>query len=57
MDAIHEYILVIPAEAIDANRHANNVEYVRWMQEAAIYTPMGQGTTAHARREGVVGRA
>ncbi len=47
MDAIHEYILVIPAEAIDANRHANNVEYVRWMQEAAIsHADAAGGTTA-----------
>ena len=47
MNAIHEYTLVIPAEAIDANRHANNVEYVRWMQEAAIsHADAAGGTTA-----------
>ncbi len=26
----------VPAAAIDAQGHANNVEYVRWMQEAAL---------------------
>lgn len=27
--------LVVPPSAIDANGHVNNVQYVRWMQEAA----------------------
>jgi acyl-CoA thioester hydrolase len=30
------YELTIGPEAIDANDHVNNVEYVRWMQDAAI---------------------
>lgn len=25
----------VPGAAIDANGHANNLEYLRWMQEAA----------------------
>lgn len=25
----------VPPGAVDANRHANNVEYLRWMQQAA----------------------
>ena len=34
--AAHEYEFDVPPGAIDANDHVNNVEYVRWMQEAAV---------------------
>jgi len=34
--AIYRYDLTVPAAAIDENGHLNNVEYVRWMQVAAI---------------------
>ena len=33
---VYRHRIVIGPEAIDANGHVNNVEYVRWMQEAAI---------------------
>lgn len=33
---LHEYEFDVPPEAMDANGHVNNVEYVRWMQEAAV---------------------
>lgn len=32
----YEYDFDVPPDAIDANGHVNNVEYVRWMQEAAV---------------------
>jgi acyl-CoA thioester hydrolase len=35
MSPVHEFQLIVPAAAIDGNGHANNVEYVRWMTEAA----------------------
>lgn len=35
MAQIHVYNLDVLAAAIDANGHANNVDYLRWMQEAA----------------------
>ncbi len=35
MSPIHDYHLSVPADAIDGNGHANNVEYVRWMTDAA----------------------
>ena len=35
MSPVHEYKLSVPAAAIDGNGHANNVEYVRWMADAA----------------------
>jgi acyl-CoA thioester hydrolase len=31
-----QYDFDVPAGAIDGNGHVNNVEYVRWMQEAAV---------------------
>jgi len=40
------YTFTVPASAIDENGHVNNIEYVRWMQEAAI---------AHSESVGAVG--
>ena len=37
MSAIGVMELVVPADAIDTNGHVNNVRYVQWMQEAAMY--------------------
>ncbi len=34
--AAHEYEFDVPPGAIDENGHVNNVEHVRWMQEAAV---------------------
>ena len=36
MTQYHDYEFDVPASAIDENGHVNNVEYVRWMQEAAV---------------------
>ena len=35
MQPVHLFNLTVPAEVMDENRHANNVAYVQWMQEAA----------------------
>jgi acyl-CoA thioester hydrolase len=40
------YDLIVGPDAIDANGHANNVEFVRWMQEAAIAHSDAVGCTA-----------
>jgi acyl-CoA thioester hydrolase len=40
------YTLTVGASAIDANGHANNVEFVRWMQEAAVAHADAAGCTA-----------
>ena len=37
MNGIGWLELVVPASAIDANGHVNNVQYVQWMQEAAVF--------------------
>jgi acyl-CoA thioester hydrolase len=42
----HVYVLDVGASAIDANGHANNVEFVRWMQEAAVSHADAVGCTA-----------
>jgi len=41
-----QYEFNVPSAAIDANGHANNVEFVRWMQEAAIAHADAAGCTA-----------
>ena len=43
MPRIYQHSFIVPEQAMDENGHVNNVEYVRWMQEAAEF---------HAREEG-----
>ncbi|HSU68821.1 MAG TPA: acyl-CoA thioesterase [Tepidisphaeraceae bacterium] len=43
---IHRHPIEVPANAIDANGHVNNVEFVRWMQEAAVAHADAVGCTA-----------
>ena len=33
---IYQYSFTVPDKVVDENGHVNNVEYVRWMQEAAL---------------------
>ncbi len=40
---IYQYSFTVPDKVVDENGHVNNVEYVRWMQEAA---------TQHAKAAG-----
>ena len=47
LTAIHRFRVLVRDAAIDANGHANNVEYVRWMQQAAIsHSDLAGCTTA-----------
>jgi acyl-CoA thioester hydrolase len=43
MPAIFEYKLTVPDSAIDGQGHVSNLEYVRWMQEAAVAHSAAQG--------------
>lgn len=52
VSAVHEFPLEVPPTAIDANGHANNVEYVRWMQDAAISHSDATGCSAATRNAG-----
>lgn len=36
MQQVYRYELTVPREAEDQNGHVNNVEYLRWMQDAAM---------------------
>ena len=40
---IYQHRLLIEPESIDSNGHVNNIEYVRWMQEAAIAHSQARG--------------
>ena len=51
-EGIYQHRLVISTGAIDANGHANNVEYVRWMQEAAIAHADAAGCSEATRAAG-----
>ena len=42
----HTYQFTVPASAIDVQGHVSNIEYVRWMQEAAIAHADAVGCTA-----------
>ncbi len=52
MPAIFEYQLTAPDTAVDANNHVNNVEYIRWMQDAAVRHSEIRGGTRVAREVG-----
>ncbi len=46
MADIFEHVLTVPASAIDRQGHAGNVEYIRWMQDAAVAHSDARGWTA-----------
>jgi acyl-CoA thioester hydrolase len=52
MADIHIYEITVGPAAIDANGHANNIEFVRWMQEAAVAHADAAGCTAATREAG-----
>lgn len=49
---IHRIEFTVPPQAIDVNAHVNNVEYVRWMQDAAISHADAVGGSAATRDAG-----
>ena len=52
MEPVYRFDITVPAEAVDENRHANNVAYVQWMQEAAIQHSAAAGCTVMTRALG-----
>lgn len=52
MGAVFVYEFEVEPSAVDANGHVNNVEYVRWMQEAAVRHADDAGCTAATRDAG-----
>jgi acyl-CoA thioester hydrolase len=43
MPEIHEWSFVVPQDAVDWNGHVNNVEYLRWVLDAAVAHSSAQG--------------
>ena len=50
MNSVYRWEFQVPAAAVDANGHVNNVEYVRWMQEAAVLHSEEQWTILETSR-------
>jgi acyl-CoA thioester hydrolase len=45
MEPIYRLEIIVPAAAVDGNRHVNNVAYVQWMQDAAMQHSAATGRT------------
>ena len=50
----YTYEFTVPASAIDANGHVNNVEFVRWMQDAAVAHADAVGGSAATAAHGAM---
>jgi acyl-CoA thioester hydrolase len=48
----YSHVFTIPPEAIDRNGHVNNIEFVRWMQDAAVAHARSVGCTAATHAAG-----
>ena len=51
MPAIFTYELTVTDESIDGQGHVNNLEYLRWMQEAAVAHSTAQGWPSERYRQ------
>ncbi len=51
---MYRYDITVPKEAVDENGHVNNVEYVRWMQEAAVRHSDSRGCTEATKAAGAI---
>ena len=54
MAQIYRYELTVPDAAVDINGHVNNLEYLRWMQDAAILHSDSQGCTRITTAAGAI---
>jgi acyl-CoA thioester hydrolase len=52
MEGVHEFEIEVDSSSIDENGHVNNVEFVRWMQDAATRHADAVGCTAATRDAG-----
>jgi len=52
MSGVYEYDFCVPADAADPNGHVSNIDYVRWMIEAAHRHAASTGCTAATRESG-----
>ncbi|MCE1275050.1 MAG: thioesterase, partial [Chlorobiales bacterium] len=51
MRSVYTHAFTVPESAIDVNDHVSNIEYVRWMQEAATAHTASEGWTLERYRE------
>jgi acyl-CoA thioester hydrolase len=54
MAQIYRYELTVPENAVDINGHVNNLEYLRWMQDAAILHSDSQDCTRMTMAAGAI---
>lgn len=52
MPQIYRYDVVVTDDGIDGNGHVNNIEYLRWMQDAAMHHADSSGCTLATRAVG-----
>jgi acyl-CoA thioester hydrolase len=52
MSQIYRYELTVTEDALDVNGHVNNLEYLRWMQSAAILHSDSHGCTQATADDG-----
>jgi acyl-CoA thioester hydrolase len=52
MNGVYEYDFRVPVDAADPNGHVSNIDYVRWMIEAAHRHSASTGCTAATRESG-----
>lgn len=45
MPQVYQYQLTVSEDSLDVNGHVNNLEYLRWMQSAAVLHSDAQGCT------------
>jgi acyl-CoA thioester hydrolase len=50
--SVYRHSISVSQDAIDVNGHVNNVEYLRWMQDAAVGHADATGSTAVTRKAG-----
>ena len=53
-EPIHRHTLVVGRKALDENGHVNNVQYVQWMQDAAVEHSDRTGCTRLTREAGAM---
>ncbi len=51
MRSVYIHDFTVPESAIDVNGHASNIEYVRWMQDAATSHTASEGWSLERYRE------
>jgi acyl-CoA thioester hydrolase len=52
MAQIYRHEFIVPEDALDENGHVNNVEYLRWMLDAAVLHADSQGCTQATKAAG-----